>query len=323
MVGPMAWLRLTWRLQRSEIAFVALACLALGAGSAYLAIEMRSLLASCGGGSIGTIPCASPFVFQDQGGTVELLMTLAGVLPFAVGIVLGVPIVAREVEHRTAAIAWTFAGSRVRWLAWRTLPILIIALVAVSLPAFAADQMIRAKWPHDDVGFLVYGTHGVPLVMRVALALATGVALGALIGRLLPALLVGAGLSVALAVALDLAVPLWVQAHELATTTEAELEATLPFDVNARLGVRSVSSEYRLPDGTLISDAQAQVILEAAYEAAGVGEPDRAMLPQLVIHEIPAHRYPDVVLRESVVIAAGTLLLGGVAGLIVRRRRPG
>lgn len=321
MAGPMTWLRLAWRLQRWEIAFVVAAGLALGAVSAWQAVEMRSLLASCGGGSIGTIPCSSSFLFQDRGGTVGLLMMLAALLPFVAGLVLGVPIVAREVEHRTAAMAWTLGGSRVRWLAWRTVPVLVIALAAVGLAALGADLMIRARWPYDDVGFLSYGTHGVPLVMRAALALVVGVVLGALIGRQLPALLLGVAVSVGLAVALNLAVPLWVLPGELVTTTEAELETS--FDVNARLGVRSVSSEYRLPDGTLISDGLADQILQAAYEAAGEEEPDRSTLPQLVIHEIPPARYPDVALRESVALGAGTLLLGAAAGLIVRRRRAG
>lgn len=321
MAGPMSWLRLSWRLQRWEIAFVTLACLTLGANASYQAIEMRSLLASCGGGSIGTIPCSSSFVFQDRGGTVELLMMLAAVLPFAVGIVLGVPVVAREIEQRTAPMAWMLARSRARWLAWRTLPILMFALVAVSLPAFAAEQMIRARWPHDDVGFLDYGAYGVPLVMRAVLALAISVGLGALIGRSLPALLVGVALSVALGVALNLALPVWVPAHELATTTEAELESTS--EVNGRLGVRSVSVEYRMPDGTLIGEGAAQEIIEAAYEAAGGSEPDRATLPQLVIHEIAPDRYPDVVIRESVGLGAATLVPAGVAAVVVHRRRPG
>lgn len=317
MVGA---LRLAWRMQRWEIAFVAVACLALGALSGFLASEMRSLLANCAGGSIGTIPCTSPFVFQEtDGGIVSLLVTLNGLLPFAVGLVLGVPIVARELEQRTAAIAWPLAGSRVRWLAWRTVPIVSIALLAVSVPAFAADQLIRARWPQDDVGFLEYGMHGVPVVMRAALALGMGVVVGAVIGRLLPALLAGVGLAIAVAVSLNLAVPLWVPSGELATTTEAEIEQAA--EVNARLGVRSVSSEYRLPDGTLISDQEAETILEAAYDGAGAAEPDRATLPQLVIREIPARRFPNVVLRESVGLVAATLLLGGVAGLIVVRRR--
>ena len=159
----MTWLRLTWRLQRWELVFVTLACVGLAAASAYEAFAMRSLLAHCDGGSIGTIPCSSSFVFQDRGGTVELLMGLTALLPWAVGIVLGVPIVAREVEHRTAAMAWTLGGSRVRWLGWRTLPVLVVVVAAVSLAAIGADLMIRARWPHDDVGFLAYGQHGVPL----------------------------------------------------------------------------------------------------------------------------------------------------------------
>jgi hypothetical protein len=312
-------LLLSWRLHRWELAFMVLACLALAGTSLYLAIDMRLLLASCAGGSIGGIPCASPFVFQDlHGATVGLLMTLAGVLPFVVGLVLGVPLVARQLEHRTAQIAWALAGSRVRWLGWHAAPMAIATLILVSLPAFAADQMLRARWPHDDVGFLEYGLHGVPLVMRAILALAIGIGIGAVIGRQLPALLVGAALALAAAVGLNLAVPLWVTADELTTTTERELEETV--DVNARLGVRSVSSEYRMPDGTLISDEEAEAIIAAAYEAAGESEPDRAALPQWVSYEIPPHRYPDVVLRESMAIAAATMLVVGATALMVRRR---
>jgi hypothetical protein len=312
-------LLLAWRLHRWELAFMTLACLALAGASGYLAIDMRLMLAGCGSGSIAGIPCTSPFVFQDlHGATVGLLMTLAGVLPFAVGLVLGVPLAARELEHRTAQIAWALAGSRLRWLAWRAAPMAIATVILVSPPAFAADQMLRARWPHDDVGFLEYGLHGVPLVMRAVLALAIGMGIGAVIGRQLPALLVGGLLSLAVAVGLNLAVALWVTTDELAATTEQQLEETL--DPNARLGVRPVSSEYRMPDGTVISDEEAEAIIAAAYEAAGESEPDRATLPQWVSYEIPPHRYPDVVLRESIAIAAATVLVVGATGLLVRRR---
>ena len=37
--------------------------------------DLDSLLAHCDGGSIGTIPCSSSFVFQDRGGTVELVVS--------------------------------------------------------------------------------------------------------------------------------------------------------------------------------------------------------------------------------------------------------
>jgi hypothetical protein len=313
-------LLLAWRLNRWELAFMTVACLALAAASGYLAIDMRLMLASCAGGSIGGIPCSSPFVFQDlHGATVGLLMTSAGVLPFVVGLVLGVPLVARELEHRTAQIAWALAGSRLRWLGWHAAPMVIATVILVSLPALAADQMLRARWPHDDVGFLEYGMHGVPLVMRAILALAIGMGIGAVMGRQLPALLFGGVLALAVAVGLNLAVPLWVTADELATTTERELEETS--DGNARLGVRPVSSEYRMPDGTVISDEEAEAIIGAAYDAAGESEPDRSTLPQWVSYEIPPHRYPDVVLRESAAIAGATVLVGGATTLVVRRRR--
>ena len=47
---------------------------------------------------------------------------VAVALPFVVGILLGVPIVGRELELRTAALAWSLSGDRRRWLLSRVVP---------------------------------------------------------------------------------------------------------------------------------------------------------------------------------------------------------
>lgn len=44
----------------------------------------------------------------------------------------GVPIVARELEARTAQTAWSLSGSRLRWLLRQMAPILILLGVTVS-----------------------------------------------------------------------------------------------------------------------------------------------------------------------------------------------
>ena len=312
-------LRLAWRLHRWELIFVAVACIGLAAGAGVLAYEMRAMLATCDPGPADAMSCTSPYRFQDShSGRVSLLTTMGTALPFVMGLVLGVPLVAREVEHRTAHLAWSLSGSRLRWLLLRVAPLAIVALLLASLPAIAVDQMLRARWPQSDLGLLEYGAHGVPLVTRTALALALGLGVGALVGRVLPALLVGIFLCVAVSVSLNLMVPLWLPAEELAPMGED--------DVDARLGARSVSSAYRMPDGTMLSHEEGQAIIEAAYEAAwadGESEPDPATLPQDVAYGIPAHRYPDVVVREAVGMGAATLVLAGLAAAAVHRRRPG
>ncbi|HET8586393.1 MAG TPA: hypothetical protein VFM74_00815 [Candidatus Limnocylindria bacterium] len=43
---------------------------------------------------------------------------------------------------------------------------------------------------------------------------------------------------------------------------------------------------------------------------------------RMVTFVVPGSLYPTFVLRESAVLGAGTLLVGGLAFLVVRRRRP-
>jgi ABC-type transport system involved in multi-copper enzyme maturation permease subunit len=191
-----AQLRLAWRLQRWEFAFVVIGGLGLAAVAFWQAFDMRSMLTGCGTPSAAPA-CQFIYPFQETHGNVVLLTQMPiGLAPFVAGLLLGVPIVTREVEHRTALLAWPLAGSRARWLAWRVMPALIIGLAVMVVLAVADDLMAQAYLPKSDLGFLHHGSRGVPLVMRALVVLALGVALGALIGRLLPALLVGIALCV-------------------------------------------------------------------------------------------------------------------------------
>ncbi len=197
-----AQLRLAWRLRRWEFAFIVIGALGLGAVAFWQAFDMRSMLTGCGTPSAATA-CQFTYPFQDTHGTVvhmtQMLIMLA---PFAAGLVLGVPIVAQEIEHRTALLAWPLAGSRSRWLALRTAPALTIGLVVMAVLGVAADLMAQAYLPKSDLGFLQHESRGVPLVMRFLVVLALGVTVGALFGKVLPALVVGIALCIGMQVAL-------------------------------------------------------------------------------------------------------------------------
>lgn len=309
----MGALRLAWHLQRWEILFVALGCLALTAVAAWLTLDMRSVLARCGTPD-ATSACDVIFAFQETHGSVVVpVQDLIEYMPFVVGLVLGVPIVTREVEQRTALIAWPLAGSRLRWLAWRLAPTLLIGLVLVAVLAVAADQLARAYFPHSDIGFVRYEARGLPLVMRTALMLVAGVAIGALVGRLLPALLAGIGLSVAVIVGLAIALPHWTPSTVVGD----------PDEPAAVIGGRlHTAVQYRLPNGDLVSADEGEILTQAVYEEAGGEEPDPASLPQMIIIGVSADRYPEVLVRESAAIGAGVVLLAGLAALVVERRRP-
>jgi hypothetical protein len=311
----MTTLRLAWRLQRWEFAFVVIGGLGLAAVAFWQALDMRSLLTGCGTASASTA-CDFIYPFQStHGNTVMLIQMLTGVAPFFLGLLLGVPIVTREIEQRTALIAWPLARSRVRWLGWRITPAFIISMVVMLVLAVATDLMAQAYLPRSDLGFLHHESRGVPLVMRAMVVLALGVALGSLIGRFLPALLVGIALCVGMSFALGAALDYWLPS-EILTQEEGPGGLTNPAITDVR---------YQAPDGRIISAQEGEIIISAAYEAAaeaGEPEPDPATLPHEILTGISAARHGEVVLRESLALGALALGLFGFAAVAVRRRRP-
>ena len=312
MIAP---LRLAWRLQRWELAFVVIGGLGLAGVAIWQAFDMRSMLTGCGTPSAASA-CEFFYPFQNTHGNVvlltQMLITLA---PFVAGLVLGVPIVAQEIEHRTALLAWPLVGSRSRWLALRSAPALTVGLVVMVVLAVAADLMAQAYMPKTDLGFLQHGSRGVPLVMRALLVMALGVTLGAMIGRFLPALVVGIALCVGMQVALGATLDRWLPS-EVLTPEEAPGGLSNPLTTEV---------QYRTPSGEIITAQEGEIIVSAAYEAAaeaGEPEPDPATLPQEIFIGISAARHGEVVLRESLALGALATGLFGVATVVVGRRRP-
>lgn len=308
----MTWARLAFRLQPSSIGFAAFVSLALAGVALWLTADMRSVLEACGTPNEPKA-CQVIYAFQDTHGN-AVMMTQMGVAlaMYGIPLVLGVPILTREIEHRTAMIAWPLAGSRLMWLAWRVLPVAVVALVLIGGLAFAADLLTQAYFPHDDTGFYLYDSRGLPMVMRAVLVLVAGIAVGAVIGRLLPSLVVGIGLCVALSAVLGAALPHWVPSAEL-TGDETVIYGPGPLRTDA---------VYRLADGQLISAQEGEILTQELYEENGGEEPDPALLPQQVMYGIAADRYTDVLIRESAAIGAATTLAGVLAAVVVLRRRP-
>ena len=255
------------------------------------------------------------YAFQtSHGNAVQTIQMAIGFAQYAVPVVLGVPILTREIEQRTAMIAWPLAGSRVKWLAWRAVPALVIVLALVGTMAFAADQMMRAYIPNADIGFENHGGRGIAMLTRAALVLVAALAIGALIGRVLPSLLIGMVLAVAVSSALGAALPFWVESAEL-RPSESIFSGGHAIPLTTGHG-------YRAPDGTPLGNEEGEALHQAVFEEYGP-EPDPALLPQDVWIGVAASRYPEVLARESAALGAATVLVGGLAVLIVRRRRPG
>lgn len=114
------------------------------------------------------------------------------VLAPIVGLILGVPVVAREIELRTTELAWSLALRRSRWLISRLLPMLAVAIVGFVILGWLGDRLFGAM----EVGrarpdLTEIASRGPTLVARGLMALGIGLLAGTLVGRTLPALVVG------------------------------------------------------------------------------------------------------------------------------------
>jgi hypothetical protein len=266
-------------------------------------------------GPEGAGDCAGPVqafaqINEDEAGK---LLAFMAVLPFVVGLLAGVSIVARELESRTAQLGWALTPSRHRWLARQVTPILLVIVVAVALAAAAASvlEATREPWYHSTFGDLML--HGWPVVGRAVAAFSVGLLVGAVVGRSLPALIIAAVICFVLLLGEGIAQNAWFRAN-----AEVIGDAATAFN-GAFDGVYSENA-WLDPDGHLLgedlafqqvpSDAidQSQWLLDNRYRmvALGVASSKAGQLAALD--------------------ALGFLAVGLVAGLatvpIVDRRRP-
>jgi ABC-type transport system involved in multi-copper enzyme maturation permease subunit len=219
---------------RIELGIATLLALAVAVGAALLAaLEMEG----------------SPYA--------EQLLRIMGWLPFGLGLLVGVPIVSRELESRTAQLAWSLDGSRVRWLGRQAMAILPILLIAAALAGFGTSTLVGRFEDFAEPAFFMIGTYGVPAVARVLAGFGLGLAFGSLVGRGLPAFVLGAIAAMLLASLVTSARGAWLE-------TQGPL---LPMDGATQ--VIQTEPAMLAPDGTLLT-------LDAAITRvpAGVAEPE-------------------------------------------------
>ena len=138
--------------------------------------------------------------------------------PAVIGLFWGAPLIARELETGTAALAWNQSVSRTRWLAVKlTIGVLLAMALTEALSLIQtwwAAPISQAAADGASVGFaqsrfsqLNFASHGLTPLGYAAFAFALGVTAGALIRRTLPAM----ALTLAIFAALQIAMPLWVR----------------------------------------------------------------------------------------------------------------
>ena len=306
--------RLGLRLHRFEIVVFGAVILALAAAgfvvAGWLDATGYSRLCLDATGTANPPPVcaaigASFYDLEDR-----LALPIAGFLifvPYAAAALLGVAVVAREIERGTTRLAWSMAPSRRRWFAARVLPVLVV-LVGLSFTAgLAADRIAGATIPTEDVAnsFSQFGQRGGLIAARAVFVFAVAVVSGIVLGRSLPALIVAT-----IVAAVGLAGGTNVHGRIIAG------EAIVVPEAQGRPGDLYLDQRFQLPDGRLI-DWQEMEQIDPPQDVAG-WTPKYPIVWRLV----PGERYRFVEAREAAALAGGSLAFLGVGALIVGWRRP-
>ncbi len=325
----MGALRLAWRLQRWELFVAMIAVAAAAAAMLWVSsdiVNLRALRDDCLATSPGTCDAIAARAYAPIQ-TAQMLLTLAELAPFALGIVLGAPLVAREIDGRTAQLVWTLSRSRVRWLISRVAFVVAVVVVCLGVLAFTSEIVAALLDPQRNLArdFNFAESRGPILVARGFLVLALGVLVGALLGRTLPALLAAILLSAAVVIGFGFVDGAILKAESTVVRIDPQTGTGI-------LGDHWLDSGLQLIDGTAMTwEEVARHGIEAGFaEDAGDGcryASSAAMqagrpIGCEVAWVVAGERYPAVTARRIAMLGAlGLIALAGAA-FVVQRRRP-
>lgn len=208
-------------------------------------------------------------------------------MPLVLGLFLGVPVVAREIEARTAPVAWALDPGRGRWLVQRVLPVLLVAVIFGLLIGIGGELLTAVS---------AFGEH----------PLGTGfVDDGSRLGQV-PVRTLGVFV---LAGALTVGMDAWMHAAAV----------PIPYDQGYEAGSRLFSQWFRDDVTGALSDTNAFDAQNFDPNSPGPTSPPGKTRVWL---GIPGDQYNLWVAREAGVVLAASLLVATGTVLIIRRRRP-
>ena len=341
MTGALTWARLSFRQQKWELLLVVIGVVGLTAGMVWFASMLNALRDASPECLVGLSPgFASPaeegppaacqaFLteYYELESWASNLTNLAWVAPFGMGVILGAPLVAREIDGGTAQLAWSLSRSRVGWLLRRIAFVTLFGLALLAIIAIGSELLTAAIFPDRtlDQDFVWFGRRGLPVVARGVGAILLGVLVGAVIGRVLPAVLVSmlviglafTGISLALdqvnraEAALQ---PMYAGPGEPQGFDVASMQVAFGIE---RTDGRFMSYSEAFDRGLSpnFTDENGQVFESEEDLRAGDPIGRDAMLV------IAGEKYPLLVLRDSTVaVAVGVVALALSAAVVVRRR---
>ncbi|HYL71749.1 MAG TPA: transporter [Candidatus Dormibacteraeota bacterium] len=309
----MSWLIL--RQQRAEYIGVALLALAIVLFAVGTGVPMR--------GFEGGLACLSANAAPSCPGQGDFdrafswLLNIAGwfnLIPLLVGVFIGGPLVAREIERGTHRLAWTQTITRTRWIGAK---LASIVLLAVAAGAVIAGVMTWWRQPFDLVDSAFSGAgfdvEGLMPGVYILFALSLGAAAGAVLRRVLPAMAV----TLPAFLAVRLPIEFWLRPHYMPPVTATVGDAN-PVPRGAWLldnGLIDASGHpvYASDAGRLCGDHAANLVKgsDACLHAHGIFE--------RVVYQ-PADRFWPFQLIEAGIFLALSLALLGLTVYWVRRR---
>jgi len=314
--------RITFRLHRFTLLAVAAMLLLASVAALIVAARLHATgatpecLASWRGlpfGGSATTDCqrrASEFYSINSAWASPLMGAIGGLAPLA-GLLAGAALVAREIEDRTASVAWSLATSRTRWLVGRVAPVAALLLGLFAIAAFSATELQRARQPSIDplLSFDNASSRGLEVVAIGMLVFAVAVLVGAVLGRVLPALITSAVIGVLLVGGVFISQQAWLPSQaDIVDFRSAEAQQG---------GALYIDQVIRLSSGELRSMMEFQ--FDENTDGTVTGLPAGATIVGIVV---PGSRHPFVDTVLAAVMAAISAALLALTAFVVRRRRP-
>jgi hypothetical protein len=331
----MTWV--VWRQYRAQGA-IALTLLAAFAAMELttgfqMAAAWHSLLESCPAsarnGPGGNSSCSGGVIIGKLGNDLRVLSVLA---PAIIGILLGAPLVAHEMETGTTTFAWTQGITRSRWLLVKAGWLLLAAAAwsgAVSALVTFWSGPVNAMRGDQFAGDF-FATQGLVPVGYTVFATALGITAGALLRRTLPAIAVTIGGFIGVRLLVDALRPHFMPA---VTTVISMTSTWSPAGISWPLGSSVISRSGQAltsavgVNGIPISAACQKLVPLAPPPGPGSGNPGTAALAcmqsagfrQTVTYQ-PGWRYWPFQGIETGIYLVLAAALVAVAWYVLRRR---
>ena len=303
--------RLTYRINRFEILAIGVATvLSVVVSAAVVAWLTQSGYTTCRGDEFGNLSprCLNMSAIGEWVVRIDRVsLSLVPIFPFVAGLILGAPLVARELDRGTARLAWSLSPSRLRWYVHRIAPPIVVLGATSMVIGIVADRLLGAQITDEDLANSFVGFHGRGVLIATGALLigSTAIAVGAVIGRTMQTLLLSLVLSGLL----------------LTAVSEIDRKFIMPaetvVDASGTYSDRNlyIDSRFQLPDGSLATWEEL-VAIDPSVMESGTNYPNVSLI-------IPGEHYRAVETRQAVAELAIAALMLAAGGVVVMRRRPG